>query len=220
MNKIKSSSKVRLFKVNYDNRGEDLCYQGNPYFSDKTEFIDTFIEWNKIKPHLNSKKVKRAVLKGFDDIHWNDEMLEELNEGIIMPVNFNYPMIEDIAEYYDLDKVEKYDEETYYSYYEFISREYESEEDYDNNYVYCGWIKSKSWFSYQVAHRCYHMSYYEKEFGEILYPELDWYIVHTGVHGMAMGLSKDGHVDKIYDMSWYWYTNKNLLSYLNDIKAI
>lgn len=70
---------------------------------------------------------------------------------------------------------------------------------------YAPWATKDSWYCYSVAHRCQHMAYYEVEFGKILEPKLEWWIVHTNVHGFAIGVNEQGHVDYIYDMSWYWY---------------
>ncbi len=210
--KILAQEQTEVFEVNFRTGGQSLIDSScGVHATEKTEFIDTLAEWNKIVPHLTDVDVMNSLFYGFNLGEGDEELIELVLKGEFEPSFYNYPSIENKEDLskrqynwmkkhdsVTIERLDKWEELTALHY-----------EDNNNPYPSFHWIEPKSWFSFMPAHRCYEMSYFEKEFGKILYPELDWQIVHTDTHGFAVGLSTDGkfHIEKVFDMSW-WRWNK------------
>lgn len=228
---------LKVFKKNYvNNMHIDWDLKKDLIISDKTSFVKSFERWYDIKPHLNDLNVRLSLAHGFSEN--TNENIRELIKGM-HPHVLNYCGVEEISQLESIGDVEyliKHDplnEKHYRHEYPEIHNEvleeltedgkvFEefNEEELDayfeifddlkhQKYGFPTWLANDSWFNYVVAHRCQNMSYYEAEFGKILEPKLDWWIVHTDLpHGFAIGVNEDGYVEYIYDMSWYSFEKR------------
>ncbi|MFJ7982342.1 hypothetical protein ACIQ1D_18950 [Lysinibacillus xylanilyticus] len=212
--KITANENTEIFEINYKTEGLYLVDSScGVHATEKTEFIDTLKEWSKIVPHLEKEDVINSIIYGFE-LFDNKEAIELVKQGLYEPSFYNHCSIEcseDLSTT-QFNWLKKHDPNSIARFREWEDLVDLHYEDIENNpFPDFHWIEPKSWFSFMPAHRCFHMSYFEKEFGKILYPELDWKIVHAEKHAFAVGLSTDGnfHIDKIFDMSWWWENDNN-----------